>query len=75
MEEIIKLTEDLIRFKTMHSQPAEIKRCISFIEDFLKTFKILKKDIDIEIEDELVNNEMILPEKHKRKSTIHRCIK
>jgi succinyl-diaminopimelate desuccinylase len=37
MEEIIKLTEDLIRFKTMHSQPAEIKRCISFIEDFLKT--------------------------------------
>ena len=37
MEEIIKLTEDLIRFKTMHSQPAEIKRCVSFIEDYLKT--------------------------------------
>ena len=37
MEEIIKLTEDLIRFKTMHSQPAEIKRCVLFIEDYLKT--------------------------------------
>lgn len=37
MEEIITLTKDLIRFKTMHSQPAEIQRCISFIEDYLKT--------------------------------------
>ncbi|MGD8471886.1 MAG: M20/M25/M40 family metallo-hydrolase [Desulfobacterales bacterium] len=37
MEEIITLTEDLIRFRTIHSQPAEIQRCISFIEDYLKT--------------------------------------
>jgi succinyl-diaminopimelate desuccinylase len=37
MEEIITLTKDLIRFKTMHSQPAEIQRCVSFIEDYLKT--------------------------------------
>jgi len=37
MQEIIKLTEDLIRFKTMHSQPAEIQRCVSFIEDYLTT--------------------------------------
>jgi succinyl-diaminopimelate desuccinylase len=36
MEEIIKLTEDLIRFKTMHSQPDEIQRCMTFIEDYLK---------------------------------------
>ena len=36
MEEIVKLTEDLIRFKTMHSQPEEIQRCMAFIEDFLK---------------------------------------
>jgi succinyl-diaminopimelate desuccinylase len=36
MEEIIKLTQDLICFKTMHSQPAEIQRCVSFIEDYLK---------------------------------------
>jgi len=37
MEEIIKLTEDLIHFKTIPSQPAEIQRCVSFIEDYLKT--------------------------------------
>jgi succinyl-diaminopimelate desuccinylase len=37
MEEIIALTEDLIRFRTTHSQPAEIQRCVSFIEDYLKT--------------------------------------
>jgi succinyl-diaminopimelate desuccinylase len=37
MEEIITLTEDLIRFRTIHSQPDEIQRCISFIEDYLKT--------------------------------------
>ena len=37
MEEIITLTEDLIRFKTIPSQPAEIQRCVSFIENYLKT--------------------------------------
>jgi succinyl-diaminopimelate desuccinylase len=37
MEEIITLTEDLIRFKTVPSQPAEIQRCVSFIEEYLKT--------------------------------------
>jgi len=36
MEEIITLTQDLIRFKTMHSQPDEIQRCASFIEAYLK---------------------------------------
>ena len=36
MEEIISLTQDLIRFKTVPSQPDEIQRCISFIEDYLK---------------------------------------
>jgi len=35
MKELISLTQDLIRFKTMHSQPAEIQRCVSFIEDYL----------------------------------------
>ncbi|MGD9077831.1 MAG: M20/M25/M40 family metallo-hydrolase [Desulfobacterales bacterium] len=35
MEELIKLTQDLIRFKTMHSQPEEIQRCMAFIEDYL----------------------------------------
>jgi succinyl-diaminopimelate desuccinylase len=36
MEEIITLTKDLIGFKTMHSQPDEIQRCIAFIEVYLK---------------------------------------
>ena len=36
MEEIIMLTQDLIRFKTMHSRPDEIQRCASFIEAYLK---------------------------------------
>ena len=35
MEEIITLTQDLIRFKTTQSEPAEIQRCISFIEAYL----------------------------------------
>ena len=37
MEELVTLTQDLIRFKTMHSQPEEIQHCIAFIEDYLKT--------------------------------------
>ena len=36
MEEIITLTQDLIRFKTMHSRPDEIQRCASFMEAYLK---------------------------------------
>jgi succinyl-diaminopimelate desuccinylase len=36
MQEIINLTQDLIRFKTVRSQPDEIQRCVSFIEDYLK---------------------------------------
>ncbi len=35
MEEIITLTQDLIRFKTMNSQPDEIQRCAAFIEEYL----------------------------------------
>ena len=46
MEEIITLTEDLVRFKTMHSQPAEIQRCTSFIEDYLKTSGIKYQRLD-----------------------------
>ncbi len=36
MDEIVTLTQELIRFKTMHSQPEEIQRCMAFIEDYLK---------------------------------------
>ena len=35
MQEVIALTEELIRFKTMHSRPAEIARCVAFIEAYL----------------------------------------
>jgi succinyl-diaminopimelate desuccinylase len=46
MEEIIKLAEDLIGFKTMHSQLAEIQRCTSFIEDYLKTCEARYQRLD-----------------------------
>jgi succinyl-diaminopimelate desuccinylase len=36
MKELVTLTEDLIRFKTMHSRPEEIQRCMAFIENYLK---------------------------------------
>jgi succinyl-diaminopimelate desuccinylase len=40
MEEIIKLTKDLIRFRSMHSEPEEIKRCAEFIEKYLEEYAI-----------------------------------
>lgn len=40
MNEVVALTQDLIRFKTMHSEPQEIKNCIKFIENFLDTHGI-----------------------------------
>jgi len=35
MEEIIRLTGDLIRFKTTHANPDEIHRCADFIQTYL----------------------------------------
>jgi succinyl-diaminopimelate desuccinylase len=35
VEEVIHLTKDLIRFKSMHSNPQEITRCADFIEGYL----------------------------------------
>ncbi len=40
MEEIIRLTEDLIRFKTTHDNPDEIHRCADFIETYLENHGI-----------------------------------
>ncbi len=37
MEEIIQLTEDLIRFKSTHANPAGIVGCADFIETYLNT--------------------------------------
>jgi succinyl-diaminopimelate desuccinylase len=36
MKEVIDLTKDLIRYKTMHSKPEEIHRCASFIQNYLQ---------------------------------------
>ncbi|MGA8181910.1 MAG: M20/M25/M40 family metallo-hydrolase [Desulfobacterales bacterium] len=36
MTEIIDLTRELVRFKTMHSRPDEIRQCAAFIEHYLK---------------------------------------
>jgi succinyl-diaminopimelate desuccinylase len=36
MTEIIDLTRELVRFKTMHSRPAEIRQCAAYIEQYLK---------------------------------------
>ena len=36
MDEIVRLTKDLIRFKSTYDNPEEINRCANFIEDYLK---------------------------------------
>ncbi|UCH20069.1 MAG: M20/M25/M40 family metallo-hydrolase [Deltaproteobacteria bacterium] len=36
MEKIVQLTKDLMRFRSMHSEPAEIKKCVEFIEEYLE---------------------------------------
>ncbi|MCG6974161.1 MAG: M20 family metallopeptidase [Desulfobacterales bacterium] len=36
MMDIIDLTCELVRFKTMHSKPDEIRRCAAYIEQYLK---------------------------------------
>jgi succinyl-diaminopimelate desuccinylase len=40
MEEIVQLTKELIRFRTMHSEPEEIKGCIEYIEKYLEEYAI-----------------------------------
>lgn len=40
MEEVITLTQDLIRFKTMHGEPQEIEKCAAFIEAYLGGHRI-----------------------------------
>lgn len=46
MEEIIQLTEDLIRFRTTHSRPDEILRCADFIESYLRAHEIAFRRVD-----------------------------
>jgi len=35
MHPVVELTQDLIRFKSMHSRPEEIKTCMAFMESYL----------------------------------------
>jgi succinyl-diaminopimelate desuccinylase len=46
MEEIVQVTKDLVRFKTMHSKPDEIQACAAFIEGFLKDAGIRYRRVD-----------------------------
>jgi succinyl-diaminopimelate desuccinylase len=46
MDEIVQLTKDLVRFKTMHSKPDEIQACAAFIEGFLKEAGIRYRRVD-----------------------------
>jgi len=48
MEEIIELTKELIGFRTMHKNPEEIRRCASFIENWLRKDKIRYRRLDHE---------------------------
>jgi succinyl-diaminopimelate desuccinylase len=40
MEEVVALTQDLIRFRTMHSEPEAMNPCAAFIEDYLDRHQI-----------------------------------
>jgi succinyl-diaminopimelate desuccinylase len=46
MEEIIELTKSLIRFKSMHSRPEEIRACAEFIGAYLSRSGVACKRID-----------------------------
>ncbi len=46
MQEIVALTQDLIRFRSMHSRPEEISRCTGFIESWLTRHGIGYRRID-----------------------------
>jgi len=46
MQEIIDLTKELVRFKTIHSKPDEIRRCIEFIGNYLDTGGAVYRRLD-----------------------------
>jgi len=46
MQEIIDLTKDLMRFKTVHAKPREIQRCADFIAGRLQTWDIEYQRLD-----------------------------
>lgn len=48
MQEIINLTKDLVQFKTTRSKQDEIKRCATFIENYLNSCGVAYKRLDYE---------------------------
>jgi succinyl-diaminopimelate desuccinylase len=46
MPDVVDLTQDLIRFKSMHSQPDEIRNCMAFMEHYLGRHGIGYRRID-----------------------------
>lgn len=46
MEGIVHLTEELVRFKSMHSNPDEIRKCAGFIENRLDEHGIIHRRFD-----------------------------
>jgi len=46
MNEIIDLTKELIRFKTMHTEPDEIQRCMDFIQEYVTRLGLEAKRIN-----------------------------
>jgi succinyl-diaminopimelate desuccinylase len=46
MEEVIELTKQLIRFKTMHSRPEEIRACAGYIENYLSQHGAVYRRLD-----------------------------
>ncbi len=46
MQEIVELTQDLIRFRSMHSSPRQIQECAAFIEAYLGSNDIAYRRID-----------------------------
>jgi succinyl-diaminopimelate desuccinylase len=46
MLEIIDLTKDLVKFKTMNSNPDEIQRCAGFIEQYLNMLDVTYQRFD-----------------------------
>ncbi len=46
MTDVVHLTQDLIRFKSMHSRPDEIQKCMAFMENFLTRHGLGYRRID-----------------------------
>lgn len=46
MQEIVDLTKELIRFKTMHKNPEEILRCAEFIENYFRSHDIACRRVE-----------------------------